>query len=301
MMNIYDAVQMFRKNRQMYCSVDTVQYYDENLSRFLLWLESVLGSSDIMIENLPSDVMQDYIIYLRGTKVKNVTIRTYCRAVKVFLGWAYGERLCENYVNGVRYPRDDSGIVTPLYADEVVVLDSGFNDTTVLGIRDFCIIHLMLDCGLRLGEVVSLRCQDVLFNKNIICVVDSKYNKSRLVPLPSFLASTLQNYISLVQPSQEILLTRRGCPLNENTIKLLFSRLKRFSGIPRIHAHLLRHSFATSYIYYGGNLEMLRLLLGHSDYNVTRGYLHLANQYTLMDAELYRLDDIFYRDRRLIH
>jgi len=58
---------------------------------------------------------------------------------------------------------------------------------------------------------------------------------------------------------------------------------------------LLSHTFVTSYIMGGGNLETLRILMGHSDYSVTRMYLHLAAQYQIMDTDIYRLDPVFFK------
>ena len=66
----------------------------------------------------------------------------------------------------------------------------------------------------------------------------------------------------------------------------------------RLHAHLLRHTFATSYLYYGGNMEMLRLLMGHSSYSILQNYVHLAAQEELINSGLYKLDDIFFKNRR---
>lgn len=83
--------------------------------------------------------------------------------------------------------------------------------------------------------------------------------------------------------------------INENVIKQYFARLKKRTGINRLHPHLLRHTFATSYILGGGNLEMLRILLGHSDYDVTKNYLHLANQYQILHANIYKLDPVFFQ------
>lgn len=84
-------------------------------------------------------------------------------------------------------------------------------------------------------------------------------------------------------------------PITKSTIDNLFRRLKRRSGITRIYPHLLRHTFATSYMLGGGDLETLRLLMGHSDYTVTQNYLHLATQYKFMKSNIYQLDDIFFR------
>lgn len=82
-------------------------------------------------------------------------------------------------------------------------------------------------------------------------------------------------------------------PVTENTIKKLFANIKNLPGMERVHAHLLRHTFATSYLYYGGNMEMLRLLMGHSSYTILQNYVHLAAQEELIGSGLYELDEIF--------
>ena len=72
-------------------------------------------------------------------------------------------------------------------------------------------------------------------------------------------------------------------------------RIRRNTGLDRVYPHLLRHTFSTSYIMGGGSLESLRILLGHYDYSVTRIYLHLANQFFVMDSDIYRLDPVLFR------
>ena len=83
-------------------------------------------------------------------------------------------------------------------------------------------------------------------------------------------------------------------PINSNVIKQLFARLKRMSGIERIHPHLLRHTFATSFMVGGGNMEFLRLMMGHEDYETTKIYLHLAQEVKMLHSEIYKLDSSFF-------
>ena len=80
-------------------------------------------------------------------------------------------------------------------------------------------------------------------------------------------------------------------PITNDTIRKLFVTLKRLSGVDRVHAHLCRHTFATSFLQYGGNMEKLRLYMGHSDYEILKNYLHLS----LMYPDVYRIDDVFFK------
>lgn len=56
----------------------------------------------------------------------------------------------------------------------------------------------------------------------------------------------------------------------------------------------IRHTFATSFIMGGGNLENLRVLLGHSSYAVTQNYIKLATELSLVDYNIYKIDDIYF-------
>ncbi len=67
--------------------------------------------------------------------------------------------------------------------------------------------------------------------------------------------------------------------------------------MPRLKPHLLRHTFATSYILGGGDISSLRLILGHSDIKVTEKYLHISNTLYLSAGRnnIYKLDKVFFR------
>ena len=75
----------------------------------------------------------------------------------------------------------------------------------------------------------------------------------------------------------------------------MFARIRKATGINRLKPHLLRHTFATSYIIGGGDLETLRIYLGHASYEVTQNYLHIAQVYSTMGSDIYRLDNIFFK------
>lgn len=291
---VADYILRFLEDRRSFCSDRTLRYYTETLTRFNNWLKL---NNIIYVHELNDESLLNYILYLRKTGIKNTSVANYYRAVKAFVKWLYVTKaVATDWSSGVKIPRSDAAIVIPLTTLEVVTCDRCFISLSENSLRNYCIFHLMLDCGLRRGEVLHL-CNDDLIRHNVMRITNSKYNKSRLVLVPDFLEQSIINYINQNGcTSGCIFLDRYGRnPITEDTVRKMFFSLRMLTGINRLHPHLLRHTFATSYLTYGGNMEMLRLLLGHADYNITRTYLHLASQEQLLHSDLYRLDDIFYR------
>ena len=74
----------------------------------------------------------------------------------------------------------------------------------------------------------------------------------------------------------------------------MFHGLKKKTGIERLHCHLCRHTFGTSYIMGDGNLELLRVMMGHTDYSTTKMYIQMATEYKIVKYPIYKLDPIFF-------
>lgn len=294
MNNLNELYEKFINEKKSYCEEKTITYYEENLTKFIEYVAD---------QELTRDIYIKYIYELRKKNIKNTSIRTYCRAVKAFLNWLLeNEYIDKDITFRVKLPREDKEIVVPLSEDEVIKIDNViiipvFTDS-ILYLRNALIIHLMLDAGLRKSEVINLNVNDIDVNKNVIYINNSKYNKSRVIPLSTviknlynaYLIDREYNEIGLMN-NTPLLIKSDDKRITSDTIKSLFRRLKKQSGIERIHPHLLRHTFATSYLMQGGNLEQLRIILGHSDYNVTRHYLHLAASNKLLNYDYYKLDE----------
>lgn len=315
---IEQAYQLFMADRETSCADKTLIYYQENLTYFFTYVSECFHRplSDIDCEEITKELFQNYIRYLRkrpkfqnhpflepsNEVLSSTSIRTYARSIKVFANFCKDNEYGNDFTYKVKLPIDDSGEIIPLYQSEVQQIDKLFNLKTELGLRNWCIIHLMLDAGLRSSEVINLRFCDLLFDKNIIQIYKSKCAKTRLVILCPRLKSNLlkycvlyRNYTDLPSKTYVFLQMKQQQSINYNVIKQLFARIRKKSGIDRLHPHLCRHTFATSYIKGGGNIEMLRLLLGHSDYKITKEYLHLAQQSELLQEDIYKLDPVFFK------
>lgn len=299
MATLLDLYNRFLDEKECYCSQATLAYYRDNVMSFLQFLSKFEKKEvdELMPDVLSRDTMVKYLSFLRRRNIKNTSVNTYFRAVKCFNSWLCSEDYTDrNFCAGIKSPRPDSDVKIPLTCVEVYRIDSSFDLDTFLGLRNYCIFHLMLDCGLRRGEVVRLTLDSFDFSLNVI-YVDGKGSKKRVVPLPDFLKQLLRLYDSKYCAGTEdsFFCNNHGDPLSSNCIRLFIYRLSGNLGIDRLHPHLLRHTFATSYILGGGNLEFLRLLLGHSDYDITRNYLHLANTAMVLHQSVYPLDSVFFQ------
>lgn len=300
-MLIHDCMEEFKNYVQSYCADATVEYYILNLHFLERYILERYGTLEIDINVLQKKDFVNYITYHKNRKVKNTSVRTYARAAKVFLKYCYNEGyLLTDITRNVKYPKSDNSVIVPLSYERVSLLEDKIK-CSCLAERNLCIFHLMLDCGLRLSEVVNLNYCDIDFDNHLLILRNCKNNKNRMLPLPGSVENLLIDYARSIHRYPGTYnygdcvflgndLKKR---ISKNAISLMFSKLKIVD--PDVYPHLLRHTFATSFILGGGSLEILRILLGHDDYNVTKQYLHIATQLQIANYDIYKLDDVFFR------
>ncbi len=113
--------------------------------------------------------------------------------------------------------------------------------------------------------------------------VMGKGKKERIVPIGNNAQKALQRYLFRFRPKpinpiiNNVFLSRSSNPLTENSMKLMFTRLAKRSGVCRLHAHLCRHTFAINYLLNGGDIFSLREILGHSTLEMVNHYLHFTS------------------------
>ncbi len=282
-MNILKAYEMFMQEQKFRGnSKETISYYKICLNMFMDYC-----GSDLDVSDLDVILFKGYQLYLSENKdIKRVSVRTYSRAVRVFYRYLYFEDIIDININKLKLIKADKEVIMPLTDIEVKQLLNSFEPLTFLGERDKLMCMLMLDCGLRRGEVVKLKLSDIDKSKRTM-IINGKGSKQRIVPFGKTVKNQLMRYLALrtEKPcySDSLFLTIEREPITSNAIKMLFQRLKSSSGISRLYPHLLRHTFATNYILQGGNLEVLRVLLGHSSISITQIYIHLAAQMQLVN------------------
>lgn len=302
-MNLMMAYNLFLVDHETYCSEQSMIYYRSNVLKFVNFVSDQLGfvPDQVDCESISRELVLAYLAQLRRIGCKNTSVNTYFRAAKVFINYCIDEGYCDlDALRKVKFLKKDNDPVIPLTQLEVDQIDGCYNDKTESGLRNLCIIHLMLDAGFRLGDVVSLTFKGINFKLNYL-TIKGKGDKFRTVYLCPKLKKMLYHYLILYRayaPEDDYpVFAQVGTsePITETSVKMVFARLKKRSGIDRLHPHLLRHTFATSFIIGGGNLEFLRMMLGHSDYATTKMYLHLAQQAKMLHSDIYRLDPVFFQ------
>ena len=145
--------------------------------------------------------------------------------------------------------------------------------------RDYCILTLFLNCGMRLAELVTIDMGD--FRDDTIRIV-GKGSKERLVPILGTAAASLRAYLeegrgALVgrMPTPAVFLNVHGGRLSRQSVHAICEKYGRVAGIKGLHPHTLRHSFATHLLEGGADLRAVQELLGHADISTTQLYTHL--------------------------
>lgn len=308
--SLQQAFDLFIFDRQTFCLDKTIENYKNTIRYFRDYMEHKLGrpAGQIRLSEITSMDLKEYVIWLRnrpmnlghplkesGGTLSKRSVRNYTVDLKTFLRYLHQEGYMEDIGSGLKVIKAEKKAVIPLAAPEVDTIDSLFNRGTCLGLRNYCMVHLMLDAGLRFNEVCTLAVQDLNFDNQYI-LVHGKGSKERIVPMAGNLRQRLYQYLCLYRscPDSDIVFLSGREPVTDSVIKSLFARIRRRTGIDRARPHLMRHTFATCYILGGGSVEMLRILLGHESISTTQIYMHLAAVYEFQDNP-YALDPIFFK------
>jgi integrase/recombinase XerD len=146
------------------------------------------------------------------------------------------------------------------------------------GRRDFAILRLMTDLGLRGEEIVELCLEDIDWRAGTLVIRKNKQRRERLLPLPPAVAKAILSYLRKGRPSsssRRLFLCHRlpvGQPMTPERLRGAVRRIMRRSGLTGGGPHRLRHSFATRLHARGASLKEVADVLGHQHFDTTAIY-----------------------------
>jgi site-specific recombinase XerD len=216
-------------------------------------------------------------------ELSRASVRSYVRSVRVFLAWSASPEGGKATVGASpTVPKGTKPVIDVLTREEIQRMENA-----VATERDKLIIRILADCGLRLGELLSLRVEDIqeIAKGRFALKVHGKGSRDRLVPLKPDLHRRLRRFLAgrHAEGRNRVLVSlRKGAdgryaPLTESGAGQVVRIAAQNAGITkRVYPHLLRHSYATQWLRNGGNVISLQRVLGHSDLSMITGvYSHL--------------------------
>ena len=272
-------------NRSEGKSLFTLRWYRQSLTKFLDWL--IENGRPVNLSSISENLVREFIIYLQerstnGRKLSVQTINCLVRALRSFFNWLYRQDYTDRHLlQNLKPPSPPKLMVQTLSDEEIAAIFAALNQSTMTDKRNTAIIALLLDSGLRLSELAGLKVPDVHLEDQYVKVM-GKGSKERIVAFGNSARKALLHYFfhfrgEPAHPGVEhFFLTIDGYPMSPECIKSMFRRIGKTAGVPRLHAHLCRHTYATNFLINGGNVLLLKQNLGHTTLSMVDRYVHLA-------------------------
>ena len=179
--------------------------------------------------------------------------------------------------------RHDRAIVCYLDQQETAALLAAPDHTRWIGRRDHALMTLTIQTGLRVSELIALRCQDARLARAPHIQATGKGRKHRITPLTAHTTEVLRRWTKerAGHPDQPLFPTSRGRSLSRDAIALLVSKhaTTATARCPTLAAktvspHVLRHTAAMNLLHAGVDTSVIALWLGHESTEATQIYLH---------------------------
>ncbi len=267
---IQSGVKMFLTHTKAERSIQTFNYYKKHLKVIIDYLKErrITNFSEI-----DTHVIDNFVLYSRHRKKnKNITINKRICALKTVTVYLTKIQLLTKPLNCSKLKEKIKKIVI-LSPEEITKVIKYSND---LPVKNQVMIELLIQTGIRRTELCKIRTKNIDLKKNCIYLSHTKTNSPRYIYFDDY----LKRKIAAIMKSNSIFLfTSKGNrALSPSTLDSLFERMKKRLNIKTLSPHLLRHTFATYILKNGGNLEAVRVLLGHASYQMTQRYLHLLQE-----------------------
>ncbi|MBI4057069.1 MAG: tyrosine-type recombinase/integrase [Elusimicrobia bacterium] len=225
-------------------------------------LSKIFG--DCYLEMITPLMIERYQVQRQSEEVKTSTVNREHACLKAILykaiQWGYYKP-----VDGVNPARKVRMLPEPQYRTRFLTDDEIKRLLNCCSERLRVIVSIALNTGMRLGELVGLTWENVDLERGIITLTKTKNNKRREIPINGVARQVLEG---LPRDQEKI--------LDFTNFQNEFPDTLKKAGIKDFHFHDLRHTFASHLVAKGVDLYTIQALLGHSSYEVTQRYAHLA-------------------------
>lgn len=223
-------------------SLETYEYYKKRIGYFIDFIKNK------NIKKINAADYENYTLFLLNKNISDYTVKTSLTAVRVFLNFLYNKKfISKDIVSELENFKCGKKTIIILSQEQIEEIYSYYNENEFYGARNLFLISLMLDCGLRVSEVINLKKEDINIDLKSIKVY-GKGSKERIVPLSSVTLYYYNNYIKFPQVYDYLAVNIAGTRLTTSAIRRLLLNLRDNLHFSTLYPHYLRHSFATWFL-----------------------------------------------------
>jgi site-specific recombinase XerD len=289
-MHVVDALHGFLLDRRTQNRSEwTIIWYEQRLGHLVRWLQEQ-GVSDL--EDVTATHLRAFVVHLQqmpayqihpnkhstDARLSPQTVHGYVRALRAFFAWCVGEDLLKSDpARRVARPKLPRYLIPTFQPEHLAAMFDTCDLKTALGFRNYALLLVLLDTGIRLSELCYLTLDHV---NDTYLVVIGKGDKEREVGFGPTTAKALWKYIhKFRKPKHEeegrMFLTHDGLPMTPRGIYEVFLQMRAKAGIEgvRLSPHTFRHTMARMWLENGGEVFKLSRVLGHASVTVTEVYL----------------------------
>ncbi len=267
----------FEKNYSNY----TVLNYRDDLEDFLIFIEN----KKVSIKEIDYNTIREYLNLLYDKKYSNKTISRHISTLRSFYKYLKRKSIVDvNPMTLISNPKLEKKLPKVISYGDLDAILNAFDDDSLLGKRNTLILELLYATGVRVSELVNIKCTDIDFSNREIHIL-GKGNKERIVLFGSRCETLLRDYQKNCYSELNkkgvdyLLLGVRGNKINERQVRTIVDEAVAKAGMKlHISPHVLRHTFATHMLNEGADLRSVQALLGHESLSTTTIYTHVSNE-----------------------
>ncbi len=259
-------------------STHTINAYQTDLGQFSLFLKK----QELKLEELSHFHVRSWLVALMDAGVEPRTINRKLSSLRSLYKFLLREKLVsKNPMTQVQAPKIPKRLPVVVEDEKLSAhLDNQANfKPDFPGLRDRLVVELLFGTGIRLAELLGLKETDIQIYDQQIKVL-GKRSKERLIPIAKPLLDLLHYYISQKKElgytqSTALIVTDKGQePYPRLIYRIVNETLSQISTQTKKSPHVLRHTFATSLLNRGADLNAIKELLGHASLAATQVYTH---------------------------
>jgi site-specific recombinase XerD len=254
----------------------TIRNYGDGVRSYLAWCD--FGGYPPRLDKAQA---QAWIVDLLDGGAQAATAHARLKGLRRFTAWLVAEgELQDDPLAGMKPPRVDHKIVQALDEEQLRRLFKACAGTRLYDRRDEAIVRLMAETGCRAGEVVGLTTGDVDLGRGLVTIHKAKGGKARTVPITAQTGLAIDRYLRARRahglPDGGALWLGKKGPLGYWGLAGMLKQRAALAGIEGMHAHLLRHTFATRWKAAQGSDDGLMAIAGWTSRSMIDRYAGAA-------------------------